>query len=58
MDFLCPNEFDELDTPGGGMGFDSRDPEGRNVSFASGVKDHAEGVASVADRSGRSRISI
>lgn len=31
----------ERDGPGGGLGFDARDPEGRNISFACDVEDHA-----------------
>ncbi len=39
-----------LTTPGGGEGFDSRDPEGRNISFASGVADNSEAQTTVPDR--------
>lgn len=39
-----------LMTPGGGEGFDSRDPEGRNISFASGVADHPESQTVRPDR--------
>ena len=39
-----------LDTPGGGEGFDSRDPEGRNVSFTCGVADHPESCSDAANR--------
>jgi catechol-2,3-dioxygenase len=39
-----------LTTPGGGEGFDSRDPEGRNISFASGVADHPEAKTTAPDR--------
>jgi catechol 2,3-dioxygenase-like lactoylglutathione lyase family enzyme len=39
-----------LEAPGEGVGFDSRDPEGRNFSFACEVADHATSTGLVPDR--------
>jgi catechol 2,3-dioxygenase-like lactoylglutathione lyase family enzyme len=38
-----------VDQPGGGFGFDSRDPEGRNISFVTDVQDHTT-VSLVGDK--------
>lgn len=40
----------ELNSPGAGIGFDSRDPEGRNFSFACDVDDDAVNAPAVPDR--------